>query len=187
MFFFLTCIALCRPVALWHKNWIIGRWMALVCLVFFLLLVDVHCFHLLREYNPEDTVSGLFIMGLGNLVGLGFLGTQAQELIQDAKSSYNVPSWCYGLARSRSYWRFRGRLDWDQNSHPWVGSLTSIKQCRKCIYSDSILEVNLSTWPMNRSCAKNIEYYLQIYQVLIAEDLISSESFILSIHFQCRF
>ncbi|WOH13982.1 hypothetical protein DCAR_0933497 [Daucus carota subsp. sativus] len=61
-------------------NWC--RWIALVFLVIFLLLVDMHCFHLLREYNPEDTVYGLFIMGLGNLVGFGFLGTQAQELIQ---------------------------------------------------------------------------------------------------------
>lgn len=50
----------------------------------------MHCFHLLREYNPEDTVYGLFMMGLGNLFGFGFLGTQAQELIQDAKSALKV-------------------------------------------------------------------------------------------------
>ncbi|KAL1802005.1 hypothetical protein ACET3Z_030652 [Daucus carota] len=92
-----------RRVAQWSKNWIIGRWIALVSLVFFLLVVDVQSFHLLRKYNPEDTVYGLFIMGLGNLVGFSFLSTQAQELIQDAKNAYNVPSWCYGLASSRAY------------------------------------------------------------------------------------
>ncbi|KAL1801992.1 hypothetical protein ACET3Z_030639 [Daucus carota] len=35
-----------RPVAVWSKNWIIGR------------------------YNPEDTVHGLLIMGFGNLQAL---------------------------------------------------------------------------------------------------------------------
>ena len=99
----ITTIALCRPVAQWSKNWIIGRWIALVSLVFFLLVVDIQSFHLLRKYNPEDTVYGLFIMGLGNLVGFSFLGTQAQELVQDAKSAYNVPSWCYGLASSTAH------------------------------------------------------------------------------------
>ncbi|KAL1801989.1 hypothetical protein ACET3Z_030636 [Daucus carota] len=91
-----------RLVAVWSKNWIIGRWISLVFLVSFLLVVDVLCFHLLRKYNPEDTVYGLFIMGLGSLVGFGFLGSQAQELIQDAKTVNDVPSWCYGLASSRA-------------------------------------------------------------------------------------
>ena len=96
-----TSVSLCRPVAVWSKNWIIGRWISLVFLVSFLLVVDILCFRLLRKYNPEDTVYGLFIIGLGSLVGFGFLGSQAQELIQDAKTVNDVPSWCYGLASSR--------------------------------------------------------------------------------------
>ena len=35
-------------------------------------------------------------------VGFGFLATQAQELIEDAKTVNDVPFWCYGLVNSRS-------------------------------------------------------------------------------------
>ncbi|KAK1402457.1 hypothetical protein POM88_002062 [Heracleum sosnowskyi] len=91
-----------RPVALWSKNWIIGRWIALVFLFFFVLVVDIHCFRLLRKYNPEDTVHGLFVMGFGNLVGFGFLATQARELIEDSNTVDNLPWWCFGLTTSRS-------------------------------------------------------------------------------------
>ncbi|KAL1801984.1 hypothetical protein ACET3Z_030631 [Daucus carota] len=91
-----------RPVAVWSKNWIVGRWIVLVFLAFFLVVVDIQCFRLLRKYNPEDTVYGLFMMGLGSVVGFGFLGTQAQELVEDAKTVNDVPFWCYGLVSARS-------------------------------------------------------------------------------------
>ncbi|WOH13983.1 hypothetical protein DCAR_0933498 [Daucus carota subsp. sativus] len=91
-----------RPVLLWSKNWIIGRWIALCFLIFFLLVVDVHCFYLLRKYNPEDTVYGLLVMIFGNLVGFGFLGTQARELIEDSNTVNDLPWWCYGLTSSTS-------------------------------------------------------------------------------------
>ncbi|WOH13985.1 hypothetical protein DCAR_0933500 [Daucus carota subsp. sativus] len=91
-----------RPVAVWSKNWIIGRWFALLFLFFFVFVVDAHCFFLLRRYNPEDTVHGLLIMGFGNLVGFVFLAAQAQELKEDSKTAVDVPWWCYGLTSYRS-------------------------------------------------------------------------------------